>query len=111
MWTSKSPFPTFSSDFALVIAILNGANPDRPLHADFSDALWALVQRCWKRVPAERPSMAEIAEFFTPVEVAGFTNEPELLLTGTISSSRDRVFCLEITVNTRCSDFSSVITS
>ena len=45
---------------AAVLAIMSGTRPSRPIHSDFTDELWTLMQRCWNQDPHLRPEVTEV---------------------------------------------------
>lgn len=40
--------------------ICEGIRPPRPGNVDLSEAIWKLVQSCWKQEPKERPKIGEV---------------------------------------------------
>lgn len=53
---------------AVIYKTVNGARPERPTNAaaiGLSDALWKIVEDCWKQQPQERPAVrAVLNEFY-----------------------------------------------
>jgi len=45
-----------------MLAITQGKRPQRPTHPDFTENLWALIQRCWDEDPQLRPKASEIVQ-------------------------------------------------
>ena len=43
-----------------VLNILNGEHPEIPQEAWFPDKVRAMLERCWKRQPGERPSLSDV---------------------------------------------------
>lgn len=67
MYTLRRPFddvPTASN-----IAVILGTRPKRPTAVlnvpDMPDMLWDLVERCWCKNAAARPSIAEVIATLT----------------------------------------------
>jgi len=59
VFTGVVPFNNFIPAVA-VLAIMNGTRPFKPTHPDFTDELWALMQRCWNEIPHSRPEVSEV---------------------------------------------------
>jgi len=45
-----------------MLVIMNGKRPPRPTHLDFTEGLWALMQRCWSQNPHLRPGVSEVSK-------------------------------------------------
>lgn len=61
------PFHELRNDGAIVMALFKGKRPTRP-SAEISDAnglsdsMWALMEKCWREFPRERPTSTQIVE-------------------------------------------------
>ncbi|KAF8351812.1 kinase-like domain-containing protein [Amanita rubescens] len=53
-------------DFQNVLPITGGKRPARLQRPEMNDMTWKLLQSCWKSIPSERPTMAEIVETLRP---------------------------------------------
>ena len=67
IFTDNVPFHQLKHDGAIVIALLRGKRPTRPSPetsdaTGLSDLMWALMGRCWKESPSERPASTQIVE-------------------------------------------------
>ncbi|KAG6809760.1 hypothetical protein H0H92_014819, partial [Tricholoma furcatifolium] len=64
IFTGKIPFHHINNDYAVVANVTSGGRPLRPDSLDpvpwLTRDVWALMERCWKESPSERPSIAEI---------------------------------------------------
>jgi len=60
MFTGSVPF---SNDpfVTVILAVVQGKRPPRPIHPTFTEDLWTLVQRCWDQDPSLRPKISEVA--------------------------------------------------
>ncbi|KAF8753720.1 Guanine nucleotide exchange factor for Ras-like small GTPases [Rhizoctonia solani] len=62
--TAQPPYSHRRRDTQVMLDIIGGVLPTRPrtgfLSEPKGDALWALMERCWKADPRERPSSSEI---------------------------------------------------
>ena len=57
VFTDAVPF----SDIASILVmsyVVQGGRPARPTHPNFTDDLWALMQRCWDPTPDSRPEIS-----------------------------------------------------
>jgi son of sevenless-like protein len=58
------PFAGIRRDLAVPREIDNGVLPKHPglvaVSQGLSDAIWKLLQKCWEREPAKRPSITEV---------------------------------------------------
>ncbi|KAF9642586.1 kinase-like protein [Thelephora ganbajun] len=58
----RMPFSRYHF-FAVVAKVLKGERPGRPEGAEgawFTDDVWNIVERCWKSVPGDRPSIKDV---------------------------------------------------
>lgn len=62
--TGKHPFPEHKTDAAVIRALMRNTQPKRPTEPGvqrwLTDALWALMQRCWSRDIGSRPTMKDV---------------------------------------------------
>ena len=65
--TGEVPFSNEKTNWTVLQAVLGGARPSRPIHPSFTDALWALIQRCWDQDPGSRPEILEVSQTFSSV--------------------------------------------
>ncbi|KAI9032067.1 kinase-like domain-containing protein, partial [Hyaloraphidium curvatum] len=56
----RDPYEDLNSPAAVMRAIFTGQRPSRP--SDIPNAIWSLVEQCWREERSERPTMAELAE-------------------------------------------------
>ena len=73
--SSKDPFHEFEeSGFTLMMnVIIKGNLPGRPQGAEgvwFTDDVWGLLELCWSRNPANRPTAGVILEHFERISMA-----------------------------------------
>lgn len=60
--TGYVPFNQYNT-LAVIYKTVNGARPERPMDAasiGLSDALWKVVEDCWKQQPQERPKIRAV---------------------------------------------------
>ncbi|KAI0255389.1 hypothetical protein BJV78DRAFT_1279551 [Lactifluus subvellereus] len=66
IFTDDVPFSHITNDMFIPVVIRDGSLPTRPEHnavaRGLSDAMWDLMNQCWKRDPTSRPSMTKIRE-------------------------------------------------
>ncbi|KAJ7039445.1 kinase-like domain-containing protein [Mycena alexandri] len=63
--TGTPPFPDLRMDGAVINAVLAGHRPPQPKSCSGTpslDALWNLLQNCWEKEPATRPTAAQIVQ-------------------------------------------------
>ncbi|KAL2914516.1 U1 snRNP protein [Polyrhizophydium stewartii] len=68
--TGSVPFADQPSDDIVALWLLRGERPDRPPGSAIPDALWGIIQDCWKQDPAERPVFSEIVARIATLETA-----------------------------------------
>lgn len=58
------PFANIKREIAVLREIDNGVLPKHPgpvaVSQGLSDAIWKILQKCWEREPAKRPSIKEV---------------------------------------------------
>ncbi|KAF9791978.1 kinase-like domain-containing protein, partial [Thelephora terrestris] len=59
VFTGQVPFFP-ESDPVARLAVERGERPERPIHADLTDGLWALMKKCWDQDPLRRPTILEV---------------------------------------------------
>jgi hypothetical protein len=61
--TRRVPFYRYT-DFAIVGRVIKGERPERPQESEgavgFTDAVWEVLELCWKSLPRERPSIEDV---------------------------------------------------
>lgn len=75
VFTLQRPFPEMLGDFQVRSSIERGLRPKRPQTDWVTDAVWALMQDCWKE-PAERPLMEEVHRRLLEAEKDRAENPP-----------------------------------
>ncbi|KAG6863630.1 hypothetical protein C0991_004556, partial [Blastosporella zonata] len=64
IFTGEIPFHHIRNDYAVMVYVNSGGRPLRPNSLNpvpgMTREVWALMERCWKESPSERPSSAEI---------------------------------------------------
>lgn len=75
VFTLQKPFPEMLSEFQVRSSIEQGLRPKRPQSDWVTDAVWALMQDCWKE-PAERPLMEEVHRRLLEAEKDRAENPP-----------------------------------
>lgn len=61
--TGRVPFDHIKRDLAVITCVLRGRRPKRPtalVGSAMSDALWAVMERCWSADPKQRPPLSAI---------------------------------------------------
>lgn len=58
-FTGAVPFNLHSS-VVVMLDIMEGKRPPRPVHPTFTPELWELVQRCWDQESHSRPEISEV---------------------------------------------------
>ena len=87
IFTCDIPYSGVSS-FMAMLAITQGKRPQRPTHPDFTENLWALIQRCWDEDPHSRPKASEVSQaLLTLLVLFVLTINPPLSLTLLVSST------------------------
>ena len=59
VFTGTVPFNN-NPPATVVLAIINGKRPSRPIRSDFTDELWTLMQHCWDQNLHLRPEISEV---------------------------------------------------
>ncbi|KAG8708284.1 hypothetical protein FRC08_018980 [Ceratobasidium sp. 394] len=81
--TGKVPYSHINNIVALIKAIaIKNETPKRseeriPSNSEHGDALWSLLQSCWKFEPEERPDAAEVAKIMEGITREGLMPAPE----------------------------------
>ena len=52
-------------DFQIIRLLTKGARPERLDSPVMEEHIWNVIQRCWKSIPSERPTMEEIMATLT----------------------------------------------
>jgi serine/threonine protein kinase len=72
LYTRKVPFADIRNDNSVAFAALDGHRPSRP-NADScpgdvpSDAVWELLEHCWRQNPEDRPKAKEVASMLAKI--------------------------------------------
>jgi serine/threonine protein kinase len=65
--TKAPPFPNFPAgrfgEIAVLLHVIKGGRPERPLVDVMTDPLWRLVEMCWSHDIATRPRACEVADY------------------------------------------------
>ncbi|KAH7319568.1 kinase-like domain-containing protein, partial [Rhizoctonia solani] len=64
--TGEMPFPDYDHNHQVILAVAQGEKPARPRGIASGSKLWALLNKCWGRVPRERPTVAHILHQVRP---------------------------------------------
>ena len=62
--SGQSPFPSCGAG-TVILKVLDGERPARPQGAEgtrFTDAIWGMLECCWKPRPQDRPSVEAVLE-------------------------------------------------
>lgn len=65
----KYPFSTISGDTPVIIKVMNRERPPRPTLEISNDALWMLIEDCWKHSPSDRPAMGEVSKTMIMIQL------------------------------------------
>ncbi|KAJ1302506.1 hypothetical protein OPQ81_002824 [Rhizoctonia solani] len=64
--TGEVPFPQCHSDYQVIVKVMQGAQPSRPMtqlkNDDRGDQMWNLLVSCWSPEPSARPSAQQVLE-------------------------------------------------
>ena len=68
MFSGELPFHEIPRDYSVILAVMQGKRPRRPLHdmcqtRGLTDDLWNLIEQCWTDRPSDRPTASHIMEF------------------------------------------------
>ena len=85
----RIPFYRYK-DFAIVGRVIKGERPERPQGPEgvvgFTDAVWEVLELCWKSLPRDRPSIEDVLKCMK--KAATSWTPPSPLSTG-VSSTAD----------------------
>ncbi|KAJ3572116.1 hypothetical protein NP233_g3310 [Leucocoprinus birnbaumii] len=59
VFTGKVPFESMRNDATVIVSLARGVLPEQPV--EINDAMWALLKRCWKTRPTDRPSSSTVS--------------------------------------------------
>ena len=67
MFSGELPFHEIPRDYSVILAVMSGKRPRRPLHdmcriRGLSNDLWDLIEICWADRPSDRPTASQIME-------------------------------------------------
>jgi len=65
IFTGSEPFPRIKNDIRVTMFVVKGGHPDRYRCKLINDEIWVMLQRCWEADPSRRPSMVDLARFFS----------------------------------------------
>lgn len=81
VFTGKFPFHQQKTDAAVIVQVMSGVRPPRPLD-DFSEVIWVSIKRCWQQECNSRPKMSELLPLFKTasqgVETVPFIPRPSI---------------------------------
>ncbi|KAG6814071.1 hypothetical protein H0H92_003118 [Tricholoma furcatifolium] len=60
-------FAEMRAPYEVVIAVAQDRRPSRPVHPHLSDSLWELMNRCWSKTPALRPTANQLVHSLSTV--------------------------------------------
>jgi len=61
IFSGQDPFYKQKSDLAVWSSVMAGRRPDRPsADSGLDDAMWDLIELCWKKLPEERPTASVV---------------------------------------------------
>jgi hypothetical protein len=64
IFTGLVPYVAIKNDVSVILAVSNGALPQRNDYPGIPDNIWQILQACWKADPAHRPSMQHLTQRF-----------------------------------------------
>lgn len=67
VWSGRDPFHGTNPEAVMMKVVDEGKRPERPTHADLSDAIWETIQGCWCQEPAKRLKLEDVIRSLTPV--------------------------------------------
>jgi hypothetical protein len=59
------PFADKHFETGIILKVIDGDRPRRPITLESTDPLWLILERCWYALPLERPSLDDIAVLVT----------------------------------------------
>lgn len=68
LFTGRIPFDHVIYDFHVIMEVMQGARPPRPIDAEaagFDETIWGIMERCWHIEPGLRPSCQEVLDVVT----------------------------------------------
>ena len=77
-FTGRYPFASHS-EMAISLKIIRGERPARPQGAQelgLTDSIWGITCRCWRQVPAHRPTVTEVVGILRESSVFSLPMEP-----------------------------------
>jgi len=69
VFTGKVPFDDKAAP-AVIKCIMDGEHPSQPDHPNFTELLWKLVQKCWKKEPQDRPKTQDVMRVLNGLSAA-----------------------------------------
>ncbi|EIN04611.1 kinase-like protein, partial [Punctularia strigosozonata HHB-11173 SS5] len=67
IYTTKPPFHEIRREATVIVRVLNGQRPRRPVKCDGyaivpSDKIWSLIEECWDQQSHNRPTMSAVLQ-------------------------------------------------
>jgi hypothetical protein len=60
IYTAREPFCDIARDTMVILKVMQGGRPARPVEQTLSDDLWTLIQLCWQQQPSDRPKIEDV---------------------------------------------------
>lgn len=60
MISGKIPYYNITSDHQVLLKVMAGARPARPVEKLLTDAAWDMITACWTKDPHQRSSIEEV---------------------------------------------------
>ena len=65
IFVGHPPFHELMPEYRVISAVVNGNRPPRPslelrTTSGFDDAIWDLINKCWRMIPSQRPSAHDV---------------------------------------------------
>ncbi|KAG6912003.1 hypothetical protein DXG01_000251 [Tephrocybe rancida] len=69
-------FSEMRAPFDVVIAVAQDRRPSRPVHTSLDDVIWKLMDKCWSKIPANRPTASDILQLLSSNPSANRPRKP-----------------------------------
>ncbi|KAG6856638.1 hypothetical protein H0H87_002228 [Tephrocybe sp. NHM501043] len=69
-------FSEMRAPFEVVIAVAQDRRPNRPIDPNLDDAMWELMDKCWSKTAASRPTASQILQLLTSGSGPGIARRP-----------------------------------
>ena len=67
MFSGNIPFHELSNDCAVLLKVVKGIRPSRPIEVStachLDDDIWNLIETCWSSDPNNRPQALDVVQF------------------------------------------------